>query len=213
MRQFVDEAAFLASLEQPAETDLTPVPVFVAPTKQDRGYLRRREAILAYTARQMEISTTVSQLQAKMTAYQERAAVVDGQVAALTVARDAAIGEERATAEQALAQAAAEQQAVVAEVLGVIDQTREAITTQQDQLFTAQMDLVVPYIRGIKYPQADGTVKVWARPYSREEQDEFDQEVRALLADASEETFTRMVSAITGAAGGQSTVPPAKAGR
>lgn len=198
------------------EPDLSPYPVFVAPKPTDRGYYRRREMLMRYQQRQAAVIQEAQTLQQAATKADRRMTRVEERVAALEKERDAAASAAQAEGaafdparwNEQIEAAQAEGDTLNDEALKAMARANELLA-QADGFLADQVDLILPYIRGIKYPQADGTVQVWPRPKDDDDEiAEFEVKARALLQDISEDDWTTMVNAVTGQ--GQNRVVPTK---
>lgn len=89
-----------------------------------------------------------------------------------------------------------------ADAAGDATEYASAIADAKDALHAliAEMsEFVAPYIRAIKYPQADGTIKYWARPAGAgDDLMRYEADVKALLYDAPGDEFAAMMTAIMG---------------
>lgn len=189
------------------EPDLAPYPVFVQPKKTDRGYFNRRETLMRFQAAYGRLGTDIQDIQRTAAKLATHRTVVRENLDGLTAARDEAeegadttdLDRQIANLSDELSQADDEAIQLDAKALALLEQ----FTKAQE----GQIDIILPYIRAIKYPQADGTATFWMRPAGGDDLARFETDVRALLKDISEEDFTTMTNAITGTADGARSVP------
>ncbi len=214
MPTFVSQDDFDALLAQD-EPDLSPQPVFVQPKITERGYYTRRERLLRYQARQTTVIQELQAQQREATKLERQAERVTANIAALEKAKaDSQAATEAAGREfdassydQQIAEAQDEIEKLEeqgADIAGKV----EGLVTQSNDIFAEQVELILPYIKAIKYPQPDETVKYWMRPKEDgPDLAEFEDAVRPLLRDASEEAFQGMLDAIRGTGNGARAVP------
>jgi len=206
MPQLVSQEEFerLQTVEEP---DLAPYPVFVQPRKTDRGYFNRRETLMRYQTAQAKIVGDYQDIQRQANKLDKHSAAVRESLDALKAARDAA--EEGADTTDLDRQ--------IANLQDELDQTEEDAAPlrvkmmdmigQVDEVTAAQVNIILPYIKAIKYPQPDGTATYWMRPADGDDLAAFEADARTLLKDISEEDFTTMTDAITGSTSGDRAVP------
>lgn len=192
------------------EEQARPRPVFVAPTKRDTAYHKRRIATLEFQRQQVALQTEVTQGQARMAQLNERMNGVNQRLAGLAARR--AAGDDEAEIETEERQAQAEQAQLTEQLFALMPGLDEALV-KQAAFLDQQVAFLLPFIRAIKYPPTtpDGSWSYKARPWGREQQAEFDAEARALLEESSEEEFQQMLDAAT--AQGQGAVPSRSGGK
>ena len=220
MPTYISQDEFNALISE-AQTDLSPRPVFVQPKLTDRGYFTRREALTTYRAKQTDIIRQGQALERdrkKLAREGEKAQkVVDGLQAAKEEAEKDAeangfpfdpkpFNEEIAKAQLAV-------DAFDDQIVDIAEKAKKAIE-QGSEIMGAQIALISPYIRAIRYPQADGTNRFWPRPPKDAlEHDEFETAVCTLLRDVSQSEFEEMIDAIVGSTSGTRAVPTNSGGK
>lgn len=212
MPDYISQEEFEALLD---EADLSPRPVFVQPKMTDRGYFTRRESVMKYRQGQAKLIREAQGLEREQKKFFKQAERVGSTLDRLEKAKAdgiAAASEvgnayDASAIDGQIAEAEAERDALEEQV-EVIARKLEAISEETAKFGDLQVDLILPYIRAIMYPQADGTAKYWARPKDIHGAGEFEEAARALLRDAPGNEFERMLDAITGAGDASRAVPP-----
>lgn len=207
MPQLVSQAEFDQLLEA-SQPDLSPYPVFVAPKKTDRGYFNRREALMRYQAAQAKLVNELQDLQRQGNKLDKRSAAIRDDLAALKAKRDAAASASADTSDldRQIASLEADLEALDDQAAPILEKLAPLVE-QVDEMVAGQVTIILPYIKAVKYPRADGTAEFWLRPAGGDDLAAFEDTARALLKDVSEEDFTTMTTAITGPAGGAGAVP------
>jgi molecular chaperone GrpE (heat shock protein) len=157
----------------------TRVPVFVAPKPTDKGFYKRRMAQLEFARRQMQVSSDMAKVQAEMERVQRAAA------------NETDPARQTELAEQSF------------QMLDKLDDLLAAQAAFVDE----QIDFLLPFVRAINELKPSGVWGYRPRPYAAEEQDAFDEEVRELLRESSQEEFDAMLKAASGQ-GATPAVPP-----
>ena len=199
----VSEAEFERLQEQPAAPS-GPIPVFVPPKPTDPGYPLRQKSAMAYLAKTTKIQTDAARLQLEFEARQKAAQEAG---AALAVAQ-ARLAEEAGDAAD-VTRAQAQVDETTAAVLAMVE-SLQAKLEEQMAFLDDQVTFLLPYVRGLKYPQPDGTLQVWPRPYGGDDLAQFESVARGVLGQSTQDEFTSMLRAVTGQG---PSLPPTNAGR
>lgn len=206
MPQLVSQEEFDRLLDE-TPPDLAPYPVFVQPKKTDRGYFTRRETLMRWQTAQAKFATAYQDIQRETGKLDKQSAAVRESLDNVKAARDAAeegadttdLDRQIANLQDDLDRIQDESAPLLAKMMGLVGQLDEAVE--------GQVEIILPYIKAIKYPQPDGSSSFWVRPSAGDDLAQFETDARALLKDISEEDFTTMTNAITGTADGARSVP------
>lgn len=205
MPELITQEEFDRLLED-QEPDLAPFPVFVQPKKTDRGYFSRRETLMRFQTAQARLATDYQDIQRSANKIDKRTADIRERLEVLETAREAS-GDAADRDLTLKIDDLKEELERLEDEASPLRTKLLALVTQLDEAIEGQIEIIMPYIRAIKYPQADGSATFWPRPSGGDDLARFESDVRTLLKDVSEEDFEKMTNAITGTANGVRSVP------